>query len=166
MINGKRGQFFILIAILLTAFAATIPQNLPTGAAPVSTFEELHDNYVKDAKITINNAVYTDQNISQAMKDFTTNYMLYARTRDARFEVLYLVKENSTIYIDNRITQSVIVEGTELTHGSKRTISTQNPVDIKVGSTTYSLEINDEPIQFKAIFRKELPKQVSVYVEE
>ena len=173
MLQSKKGQFYILIALLLISYAFQLTRQDVPVRKPKDTFQLLHEVYIDEGAIVINNAVYEDANLPARLANFTGNYLAFARSADPGFRLAYLLRYKDMIVVGNRL-------GTELnaTVGSSsyllapnedRIVQQVQPGNVKaslrVAGINYGFSFSADELQLKAIFRTSEKLATKVFVQ-
>jgi hypothetical protein len=109
---NKKSQFYLFAAIILIGGYLAIVANKPTitlDNAP--EFQIMRDNYLHEAKIIMNRAIYRNTNITQELVPFTEEFIKYAANKDIDIGVLILYSYDRRIFIVNYLNEPVIISG-------------------------------------------------------
>jgi len=89
---NKRGQFYLIIAIVIAvaAFAITSRPNEVKEAVLFEDFEDVTNNYITESQYVVNNALETESNVETSLDTFTIEYLKYARQRSPDLQLLYV----------------------------------------------------------------------------
>ena len=152
-IKNKKGQFYLLTAIIFCSVMFVLlyyKQPLPEVNPE---FEALYNNYIYEAPIAINNAVYENKNISKNFDNFTINFMKFAKENNIDFRVFYVLVYEDNIEVVNYLNQKVNITNNNLLLNSsqKRVLDKLNNLTIEYEGTTYIYNITEEDIQFKIL---------------
>jgi hypothetical protein len=126
--GDKRGQIFIMIALVLIIFIylATTGYNSYSEIVALEEFEQLSENYETEAHKVANKAIYEGEDSagqSKAIQDFTTEYKEFSNQIDPNFGMAYIYTDSfGVVHIfntltDKEITIEYLVEGA----GTKQT---------------------------------------------
>ncbi len=174
----KKGQFYILAAVILlaitfTVFALSSKSNVFTKNE--DTFEELHENYVREVSEVINNMIYEKNQADleeidlDKLEDFTSQFMNYAKTRSPSFSLVYMFSYHEDVRVANHFDETIVVS----VSGVNSTVEAGELVDLETSDiyvvyafdNMYELE-RDQDIDFSAIFRSERGNEVRIFVHE
>ncbi|MDD5133604.1 MAG: hypothetical protein PHD81_00415 [Candidatus Nanoarchaeia archaeon] len=91
---NKRGQFFILIAVILCGVILILSSRLNTYEERIllEDFPDLSANYAEETPKVVNDAILTNGNPETALEDFTKNFTNYARSIDPSLGVIYVYR--------------------------------------------------------------------------
>lgn len=169
MLSDKKGQFYILIALLLISYAFGLARQDVPIRKPKDTFQLLHEGYVSEGSAAINNAVYEDANVTARFSAFTDDYMAFARSAEPGFRLVYLLKYRDWLTVGNRLGDglNVSVGSSSYLAGSSSEITV--PVaaaSFKISGIPYDFAFSDEEIQLKAVFRSSDKLTTRVFVRK
>ena len=101
-IRHKKGQFYILAAIILSVYAMTIsiPKN---EEAQKSSFSTLYENYLFEAPKVVNSALYNDTGSAARLANFTDLQIQMARSFEPNYGILYAYSHDGRTYIRSRL---------------------------------------------------------------
>ena len=155
----KKTQFYMFAGVILISYVFFIVANKSSiDTSEVENLEIYLDNYVYEAKIVINNAIYDNKNISYELNNFTNSYITYAKSKNIGLGILSLYSNDNQIYIANYLNDFVMVNGLTpvLNLAEERVISYNNTVTIEYQNETYYYSFsNPEEIELKTLFIKE-----------
>lgn len=166
MMKSKKAQFYIFTAIVLIGYVMTIAPSAVTPKKPVSTFRNLHENYVAESPKIINNAMHYDGNVSALFENFSDSFMAYAKTRDPNFGLAYALLYEERIYAKNYLGETINITANTTVIGlnsdSKGEAAKAGTAEFNVSGLAYTLKFT-EPVQAKVFFRAKKGKEVSIY---
>lgn len=168
MFSNKKGQFYIFAAILLVTYALTI--NPPTveikKATPV--FKQLYQNYLFEAPKVMNSAVYDNANITERFMNFSDTFSSYAKSREAKFGMVYLLAHQDGVDIKNYLSETANISTNTtsflLGPGNWKTMNRAGSLAVYLNSIRYDFSFT-ESMQLKAIFKSSADNEVKVYVQ-
>ncbi|MBI2141105.1 hypothetical protein HYU16_01640 [Candidatus Woesearchaeota archaeon] len=168
MLQGKKGQFYILIALLLIAYAYTLIRQEVPVRKPKDTFQLLHEGYMSEGMAAINSAVYEEANVTARFAGFTGDYMAFAKSAAPNFRLVYLLRHKDQLVVGNRLDSSLnITLGNadySIGPGSEQTAAVSNAT-IRIAGNSYSFVFLQEgEIQLKALFREASRLTTRVFV--
>ena len=110
---NKRGQFYIIIAVLLSFALFTVTYATNTIEEPVlySNFNDVSENYVYETSNLINYLLKEQEEVNTTIRAFTVEFMNYAKVRDPNFEMIYFYSEGNLLYVNNKLDNTLEVEG-------------------------------------------------------
>ncbi|MEK6837917.1 MAG: hypothetical protein AABX69_04660 [Nanoarchaeota archaeon] len=154
--HSKKGQFYILIALVLISYAFTlIRQDVPVRK-PKETFQLLHEGYISEGAAVINNAVYGEANVTARFASFTNDYLAFAKSADPGFRLVYLLRYRDELIVGNRLDSSLNVTlGSSdymIGQNSEQTVAVSNAT-IRIAGINYAFRFSQDDIQLKAVFR-------------
>ncbi|MBI2145418.1 hypothetical protein HYU18_03800 [Candidatus Woesearchaeota archaeon] len=166
-LSNKKGQFYILVALLLISYAFTLArQDVPIRKSK-DNFQLLHEGFVSEGTAVINNAVYEEANVSASFSGFADDYLAFARSAEPGFRAFFLLKDGGLLTIGNRLDDSVNVTVSNVS----RLVASSSDITVAAGDASfelsgvsYSFKFSPEPIQLKAVFKTsdKLTKRVFV----
>ncbi|MBI2550035.1 hypothetical protein HYV83_02540 [Candidatus Woesearchaeota archaeon] len=169
MFCSKKGQFYILIALLLISYAFGLTrQDVPIRKSK-DAFQLLHEGYVTEGSAIINNAVYEDANVTARFSAFTNDYVAFARSAEPGFRLVYLLKYKGQLTVGNRLDDAlnVSVGSTSYLVGSgSETAVPVAAASFKISGISYDFSFSDEEIQLKAVFRSSDKLTIRVFVKK
>lgn len=140
---NKKGQFYIIIAVLLSfaLFSVTYATNTIEEPVLYSNFNEVSENYIYESSNLINYLLKNkDQDIKTEISVFTQDFLNYAKIRDPSFEMIYFYSEDDMIYIDNTYGNDAIVgENIDETIGGYENII--QDVSLEVGGVDFVYQV-------------------------
>jgi len=163
MIKNKKSQFYIFTAIILSTYLFALASAADQKIKESSKFEIIKDNFVQESSFAVNSAVYNQGDISQQLKQFTEDFIDYAKTKGNELEVLYLLVQED-IEISNYLNTEVKISNKSLNRGETKTFDKTNQITVEAYNNIYVFAISDEPLQLKAMLRAEENHNIQVYV--
>ena len=167
MRQNKKGQFYILIALLLISYAFQLARQDVPIRKPSDAFKLLYDGYLAEGARVVNDAVYEEANVTARFSSFTTDYVAFAKSSDSGFGLAYLLKYKDTLAIGNRLAAdlNVTAGGTSfiVPQNSERVVSATSAT-LTVSGTSYNFGFSGSDIQLKALFRSFDKLSIRVYM--
>jgi len=168
--SNKKGQLYIVAAILLLTYAFAIARPSVSPKLPISSFQSLHKNFISETPVVVNNALQQSDNVSATFKTFVDDFSIYAKTKDPNFRLVYLLVDKDKLVVGNRLDDSVNVTIGDTVHkissNQELTVNKAASADLLVNGITYSYLFNDDNVQLKAFFRKEDQNEIRVFVHK
>lgn len=168
LFRSKKGQFYILIALLLITYAFQLARQDVPVRKPSDTFRVLHEDYINEGAKVINNAVYEEANVTARFKSFTGDYAAFAKSAEPGFGLAYLLKHKDSLTVGNRLAAGINVTagGTSflVSPNSERSVSATNAT-LLVSGISYDFGFSDGDIQLKALFRASDKLATRVFVQ-
>lgn len=170
-IMSKKGQFYILIALLLISYAFALTRQDVPVRKPKDAFQLLHEGYVNEGAMAVNNAVYEDANVPARFANFTSSYLAFARSAEPGFRLAYLLKYKDQLLIGNRLGAELnaTVGGSSylLAQNEDRLVQpvSANRVIMNVAGINYGFSFSSDEIQLKAVFRTSDKLATRVFVQ-
>lgn len=166
---NKRGQFYIIGALLLIVYIFIIVPK-PTITGPqITAFERLHENYMTDVPVTVNRAVLSAGNSTGSVADYSASYWEYGRTVDPGFGFIAAYKDDTDLWVGNYLDRSVEVtlSGVNQTLEREETLSVTAPstLQIHIAEISYTFTYEEDK-ELKVIFRKQAGDEIAVHVEQ
>jgi len=156
-LHCKKGQFYLITAIILCAFIFIITPNVNKHVREEVTFRQLQENFISEGYRVINYALYSDQNVSEVFSGYVKDYASYSKTRGFDFRLLYMLSYDGRIRIDNYLNTPVTIEydgnSLQLNDSDSSVIKATDRIRITLNKRDYTFTVNDDPVQFKALFR-------------
>jgi len=116
---GKKGQFFIIAAVImiLVIFTVTRKYNTIKQQVTLEDFNELSEGHRSESPIVINSALFRGGDPVTDLANFSEQYVGFARTLEPSYGVFYAyVDSQDRIHIKNHLNDRVIVvEGKTVT---------------------------------------------------
>ena len=115
MFYNKKGQFYLIISIVLAAalFGITYKSNTIDEAILFEDFEDLTNNYIKESEYVINKALEKQENVETNLNDFTKDYLVYSKQVNPDLNLLYVNSNGTNIILVNHFNTRVnITNGT------------------------------------------------------
>ncbi len=109
--TGKKGQFFLISAviIIMALFTIVAKYNTIREQIALEDFKELSEGYNSESPKVINSALFTGENPQTDLQSFTTDYNNYARQQEPTFGILYAYRdEHDVVHIVNTLTNAVL----------------------------------------------------------
>jgi len=110
---NKRGQFYILIVIILciAIFAIVSKSNTIQEGIVREDFTKLAENYAVESPKVVNYAIYKNEPVLSKLNIFTTKFIEYARKVNPTVGLLYVYSNSSDAYITNFLNESTTSGG-------------------------------------------------------
>ncbi|MFA5175742.1 MAG: hypothetical protein WC413_00570 [Candidatus Nanoarchaeia archaeon] len=91
---NKRGQFFILIAVILCGVILILSSRVNTYEERIllEDFPDLSANYAEETPKVVNEAILTNEDVETALEDFTKNFTNYAQSIDPSLGIVYVYR--------------------------------------------------------------------------
>ncbi|PLW79524.1 hypothetical protein C0585_07305 [Candidatus Woesearchaeota archaeon] len=157
-IKNKKGQFYILTAVILISVLFSIIQaskiDLSTSKLAESNTKKL---YEKEAKTIINNALYENLNATTELERFTFNFMQYKSEKNEKINLLYIYKDDDTILISNKLGANVTIDSSIQIENNKYIYQDNNNQDIEIAfeDNTYNILFEGYNKEFRSIMVEE-----------
>ena len=158
MVKGKKGQFYLIAAIILIAVVVALIMKLnSTEVNPVPlSFTELSDNFEKEAVRIIDNGISQGKSVQEVeaeLQDFARQYSEYATSKSPQIGFLYVYGNSSNITVANFLVDragSVVIGGaaTNTTGGSAILV---NRLTFDVGGEQFVRDLSVRARAFKGI---------------
>lgn len=168
LLKGRKGQFYILIALLLVAYAFQLARQEAPVRKQSDAFQLLHEGYLAEGARVINNAVYEEANVTARFKSFTADYVAFAKSSEPNFGLAYLLRYRDTLTIGNRLGAAVNVTagGTSflVPQNSESTVPVSGAA-LTVSGISYDFGFSGSDVQLKALFRASDKLTTRVFVQ-
>ncbi len=168
MLRTKKGQFYILIALLLIAYAFQLARQEAPIRKQSDAFRLLHEGYLAEGARVINNAVYEEANVTERLRSFTNGYVAFAKSSEPNFGLAYLLMYNGQLTIGNRLAAALNVTSGGASflvpQGSESAVSAANAT-LTVSGINYDFGFSGSDVQLKAVFRASDKLTTRVFVQ-
>lgn len=146
MFMNKRGQFFIIISVVLAiaVFAITSKANLIQEAVLFEDFEDLSENYISESEYVINNALQNESNVSEKLSEFTDSYLKYSKQRNPNIKLLYVYSDGANVKLVNHFDSVVKTEKDVSIIGSEQDLSQEILIDVAGKTFSYKIPVRAE----------------------
>ncbi|MFC1723304.1 hypothetical protein ACFL0V_04145 [Nanoarchaeota archaeon] len=115
---GKKGQFFILTALLLIAYSTLMVKSSSVVPVPSTNFKSLYENFVFESNKAVNNAVWEGIDVDDEYERFLAQFRDYAKTRKLQLEVIGVVADGEYYYVMNQMNTPVTLLTYDYTIGA------------------------------------------------
>ena len=168
---SKKSQFYIVTALILLAVTFSIYPSFLRPTKPVTVFDELSANFEVESPKVVNNALYRGNEPGAVLRNFTTEFLAYAKTRDPDFRLLYVFAHNSSIEIGNYLVFQVNAS----TNSSSILVGPNNNgvvplsavVSVKVNNFNYKFaNLTGSGLVLKSLFRSRKDRETKVHVTD
>ncbi len=112
MVRGKRGQIFLIGAIIFVfaLYTLVIPYNTIKTYPGLDDYKDLSENYQAEFPRVYNWALYKGENVEDSLSNFSSAFTEQARNVDPNFGVFYaFVDSNGRVNIVNTLNNKAIV---------------------------------------------------------
>ncbi|MFH1053294.1 MAG: hypothetical protein V1740_02640 [Candidatus Woesearchaeota archaeon] len=155
MVKNKKAQFYILIAVILVGIAFSIVQASETFKEPDQLFSQLTENLEKESSNMINNAIYEENVIEDEYNPFFISFIKFAKTRDPKFEAIYLLKNKDKITIYSEIKDAIVLKdgGSRINiyYQGTRSLTDKDIVTLTYNDIDYDFNFNQKDVQLKIL---------------
>ncbi|MBI4438403.1 hypothetical protein HY640_00560 [Candidatus Woesearchaeota archaeon] len=164
--RGRKGQFYLLMVLLLVVFLFGVVSPESELAEPSGSFRALYSSFEAESPSVINSGIY-DGNMSSRFLNFSGSYLDYSSTRDPGFGFAYALLGSGSLLVENRLPEAINATTPEVSvsvpSGSHVFINRSKNLTFYIGGTAYGFVFSREP-ELKAVFRKSEKKEVLVHV--
>ena len=108
---NKRGQVFLIAAVILALalFSVSVTYNSISVSPPLTEYRKLSDNYLTEYPKVVNFARFYNANEADAVSDFNSVFLGFARQKEPNFGVFYTFKDSrGNINIVNTLNKKVL----------------------------------------------------------
>jgi hypothetical protein len=137
---SKKAQFYILTAVILLAITFGLFTAKKTIQKPDRTFDQLADNYVKEAPIAAN---------SGRFEDFALRFYDFAVLREQNFEMVTIYISDENVSVLSLVKSSIFINEYNLSF-KQDVVFPRTDVIVSIGNEQY--DINASSIGVKTIF--------------
>jgi hypothetical protein len=166
--KSKKGQFYILISLILIVYLLSISAPQPYVRPQSSTFKQIYDNYMLESSQVLNSGLFED-NLSIRFKNYSDSFMDYGRTKDPGFTMAYVLKNQDETIIGNRLNEQINVTVNSATFIIQRNgylvINSSPNITIIDEGRRYNFAFTKD-LEIKAIFKKVSADEKVIHVEE
>src|SRR3989344_7788193 len=108
----KRGQFYIIIAIIISLafFSIITPQNRVEETILFQDFNDVSLNYVQEAPKVANYGIFNDLDVKDVLSDFTRNFLTFAKQRNPTIELIYVYNNGTNVNMKSYLNETSVVE--------------------------------------------------------
>jgi len=154
---NKKGQFYILTAIIFCSVMFLLLYNKEPIPKLNPEFESLYNNYVYESPIVINNALYNNKNVTSQFRNFTSDFIGYAKEKNIDLGIFYVLKLDNYIEAVNYLKETANITTINMTIAPDNylILNKSNNISIKIKDTTYTYNMTDDKIQFKVLLMKQ-----------
>ena len=142
MFFNKRGQFYIIISVILAiaVFSITSDPNRIQEAILFESFESLSNNYIHEAGYVVNYALEQREDVGVKLDEFTQRYLDYSEQRNPNLNLLYVYSDPETeeVKLVNYFNEPVILGEIEIPGYDQEVIQ---DVSIEVAGSDFSHKV-------------------------
>ena len=152
----KKGQFYIFASIVLsTVIFFTVINRIVLQDAD-KEFNYVYENYIYEANKVINNAVFSQSNISNQFSNYTLDFIEYIKSKNSDMGISYMLIFQNDIRIVNYLNGPIYYNRQYLIEKSdQRLFRNAGNFSIVYNNRTYYYGLDSsESIQFKALVEK------------
>jgi hypothetical protein len=137
---NKRGQFYIVIALILslTIYGVTYRVNTIEEPKVWEDFNDVSENYITQTAIVINGALKNKENVSENLDSFSAEYLGYAQKRNPNLGLLYIYSNGDTIALKNYLDETGTV-GNQTVFGADQELV--QDVTIRIGGKDFIYKV-------------------------
>ena len=157
--HSKKGQFYILAALLLISYAFSLKSEVSLRK-PEDPFKLLSESYISEGTRAINNAVYEDAAVTARFANYTDSYLAFAKSAEPGFRLAYLFRYRGQLVIGNRlgfaINATVRNSSYILSDGEDLIVADQAGAfmaALRFAGVAYGFGFSADDAQLKALFR-------------
>lgn len=165
--RGRKGQFYLLMVLLLVVFLFGIVSPESEISEPSGSFRALYQNFLLESPKVVNSGIY-DGNMSSRFLNFSDSYLDYASTKDPGFGFAYALLVSEGLLVENRLAEALNVTtpavSVSVAEGSHTFINRTSNLTFYIGGTAYDFAFSSEP-ELKAVFKKAEKREVLVHVQ-
>lgn len=154
--TSKKGQFYILIALLLISYAFILAREDVPVRKPKDNFQLLHEGFLAEGAVVVNNAVYGEENVSARFLEFSRDYVVFARSAEPGFRMVYLLKAGDSLLAGNGLDSQLNVTVSNVSYvipSSSDRVFGAGDAAFSIGGISYSFAFSQEPFELKGFFR-------------
>jgi hypothetical protein len=151
MLFNKRGQFFIIISVVLAiaVFSITANPNRIQEAILFEEFEDLSNNYIHESEYVINYALESESNVETNLEEFTQKYLEFAKQRNPNLKLLYIYSTGENISLVNHFDGSVDIINVTDIPGSSQPLVQDISVEVGGRDFSYKVPVNAEEFGYE-----------------
>ncbi len=143
--------------ILISAVFVIVANKSSIAVEQFEDFTTYRENYIHEAQIVLNNAIYDNKNLSAELISFTEEFISYTETKNQDVGIVYLYSFDNNIYVGNYLNEPIIINpGQNLLIEQEKKINFKKTISIKYRNETFSYKFSDpDEIVLKSLFVKE-----------
>jgi len=154
---NKRGQFYIIAALIIAAIVAGLVAevNYARRLPKPIKFYDLSKDYETEVTRIIDRGIYlgkTDEQINEDVANFTKKFLDYAQEKDPRLQLFYLYGNREKINVVNYALENAEIRTEKVSEtiagGGAFTVS---KIDITMGGTTFTRSVKERMEHFEDI---------------
>jgi hypothetical protein len=137
---NKRGQFYIVIALILsmTIYGVTYRVNTIEEPKVWEDFNKVSENYITQTAIVINGALKNKNNVSKNLNNFSASFLGYAQERNPNLGLLYIYSNGEDLTVRNYLDETGAV-GNQTVFGTNQELV--QDVTIRIGGKDFIYKI-------------------------
>jgi len=107
----KRGQFYIILAVILALGIFGVVSESNKAEQPVFTqdFSELSQNYLRESPKVVNYAIYQKEDVNSTLSGFTEDFLQQARKTNPGLSILYIYSNGSEVKVRSYLDESTVI---------------------------------------------------------
>lgn len=168
MRRSRKGQFYILIALLLISYAFQLARQDVPIRKQQDAFRLLYEGYADEGARVVNNAVYEEANVTERFRLFTNDYVAFAKSSEPGFGLAYLLEYKDSLTIGNRLGTglNVTAGGASfiVSENSERSVSARDAT-LSISGVDYAFGFSGGEVQLKALFRSSDKLSTRIFVQ-
>ena len=157
---NKKSQFYILTIIILLAFAIGLASSGSKIIKPQNVLFELRNEFSQESPKVVNTAILESNhttNVTGRYDLFVTNFIDYAKTKNALLDIAYILTYGNVTHIGNKYNEQITAKqgstNTIISNNQILDLGRTNSVNLTIGSYTYDFEI-ETGTNIYAVMRK------------
>ena len=167
MRGSRKAQFYIFAAVILCVIAFTMIKPKETNVEKDETFNQLYQNYIKEAGRAADNALLDGVNLKARFEDFNSKFKQFSDSKNIKFGFLGILSSNETI-IQNKMGSDVqlnyLTTTETLSRNSIKAINWSNQLQVKFNDVIYKFNFTQGLTQVKGLFYARGSDYEKVYV--
>lgn len=97
----KKGQFYILMAVMLCAVIFAVAYPLARLSKPKLETSKLTENFMTEAKYVVDSSVMNGDDVDIQMQDFAIGFLEFAREKEPDTNLVYLLSVPDLVVLHN-----------------------------------------------------------------
>ena len=156
---NKKGQFYIVAAVILISFAASLISPSFMGSRDRQVLRDIRDNFVTESSLAISGTAAKGKQIPPEFDDFINKFRDYSSGRNINFNLVSILLVEDEVYVKNYLDETVTIQtafnSLQLNHTQGANLTATNTIAIVKDNRDYTFVFNENPIQLRALFEVE-----------
>jgi hypothetical protein len=134
-----KAQYYIFGAIVfISAIFVIYTSGSGMAIKSMSAIEDFKSNYLFEGHNVINSAIYHGSNVSEAMRNFTVDYLDYAASSNENIALAFIYSKEGKLYINNYLEEPIVIDDSDILAPTQELqIEYEESVKIRYANDTY-----------------------------